>query len=447
MYQINHFQVRYSQQSSVIQFNGKVSIQQGDCVLLHGNSGCGKSTLLLALKGLIPNFIYATIAGELNYQNKPITQLTLQQSAEIAYLAQNPHQQIICPDVFSELAFGLENLALDKQTIEVKIHQILAEFKLTNLLNRSTATLSGGEKQIINLVAILLQQPKVLLLDEPTAFLDPQSAQQVMTILANYRSKMTIVIVEHNLAYIKSLVDRVIHLTDQHQLIEMDPTQLNWQLKLPCLIPQSPLKYTNHLLKISGLTFGFCSDSAPLLQQINLSIAQSEIIGLTGVNGCGKSTLLKLIAGIIPSSEQIFWQHQAINRLKPQQLWHKISLVWQNPETHFLANSVSSELNNNLNLMRQFNLEHVANSSPYNISEGQKRRLALAIVLQQPSQLILMDEPTFGQDYQNKLDLAQQIKNLAEHGYAFILVSQDHQFIQALTKRCYQLDQGCLSLC
>jgi energy-coupling factor transport system ATP-binding protein len=157
--------------------------------------------------------------------------------------------------------------------------------------------------------------------------------------------------------------------------------------------------------------------------------------------------LLKLIAGIIKTQEQIFWQQQDIVQINYQVLWAKLTLLWQNPEAHFIYNSVNEELCHNNETLTMFDLVPQRDQNPYSLSEGQKRRLSLAIALNLKPQLILLDEPTFGQDYQHKLQLAQLITELKNQGMSFIMVSHDQDFIDALADYRYHLNDGNLKLC
>lgn len=467
VYNITNFGFSYPLSTQQIKFTGKISIQHSDCILLQGASGSGKSTLLRALKGLIPHLIGGKLSGEILFHDRNITTLNEQDLIKIGYLEQNPDSQLICKDVFSELAFGLENQGLVPQQISTKIEAIARRFKIAHLLNRDVISLSGGEKQKINLLSILLLEPEVLLLDEPTAFLDPESAVAVMEIIHDHIQNKTVIIIEHNLHFVQNLINRSIFIDDAGNIIEQSITNINWQPHLK----DQPSKHAvlsqhNSLLTIKNLTFTYSQNEKPLLKNLYLEVFPGQIIAILGKNGSGKSTLLKLISGILPVQGMIFFKQQDIAITKKKKgflkyfdragttpiinrkyLWRHLSLLWQNPEAHFLYSSVEEELQLKPDLIKIVNLDNQRKQNPFTLSEGQKRRLSLAITFQNNPQLMLLDEPSFGQDTINKQMLAALISQFAFNGTAFIIVSHDLSFINSLTKFKYILNNGQLKLC
>lgn len=447
VYQIQNFNFQYPFSSEQITLRGDFCINAGDCILLQGVSGSGKSTLLAALKGLIPNLINGKLGGNILFNGEDITTLDEKKLLNIGYLQQNPDNQLVCNDVYSELAFGLENLGYSAREIANKIHAIANQFSISELLQREVKTLSGGEKQKINLLAILLLEPEVLLLDEPTAFLDPHSAHEIMRIIQDYLQNKTVIIVEHNLHYLRHLINRCIVINNHGMVDEQQLSQIDWLAKLP---PQASCSHNSKLaplLEIKQLTFSYPPQSKPLLLELDLTLKSGEIVAITGNNGCGKSTLLKLISGLVPSAHSIYWESKDISTIKRNDLWQNVQLVWQNPEAHFLYSSVAQELADNPAQIKQFNLSNQATHNPFSLSEGQKRRLSLAISLKPHTQLVLLDEPTFGQDYANKLRLAEYLSQMASNGCGFILVSHDLEFVNAIATHHYRLENGRLHLC
>lgn len=442
MFEIKNFSFSYPFSLHKIGFSGSFKIKSGECVLISGNSGSGKSTLLQALKGLIPNQINGTLGGEISYRNKLIQSCNESELLKIGYLQQNPDHQIICNTVFNELAFGLENLQLSKNIIETKIIDIAQEFNISHLLQRNLHSLSGGEKQKVNLLAILLMDPDVLLLDEPTAFLDPQSAHEIISILKKYIHKKTVIIIEHNTHYLVNLIDRVINIDQDGQIELLDKSTIN--------IPKIQIIKNDYksdvLLNINNLNFSYRDNKSYLLKNINLTINSGEIISIQGKNGNGKSTLLKLIAKVIKQKQSIYYNDKDISQIKDKSYWKNVCLLWQNPENHFVFNKVSDEISDN-GILIKFDLIKTKNQSPYNLSEGQKRRLSLSIAFSLDCKLYLLDEPSFGQDAKNKQILAETIQEIAASGKSFIIVSHDLAFIKALSHKIYTLHNGelCLS--
>ncbi|MCC2625426.1 MAG: hypothetical protein K0R14_1299 [Burkholderiales bacterium] len=450
VYKIEDFKFQYPNSKTSIAIQGTFNINHGDIMLLQGDSGSGKSTLLLALSGIIPKLINGKLSGNILFHNQNIKDL--ESTSQIGYLGQNPHNQLVCETVYQELAFGLENQELQPLIIRQKIEQYSNKFKILHLLHRESRTLSGGEKQKINLLAILLMEPEVLLLDEPTAFLDPESAAEIISILKELSQQKTVIIIEHNIHYLKNLVNRVITINQQGQITESDPIYINFFPKLAQQVCKLTQKTSNDnatlLLQIDNLNFTYnkhaLNNSADelLLNNIKLNIRPGEIIGIIGKNGTGKSSLLKLISKIMPCKNSIFYKEQEISNIKTTRYWQELSLLWQNPENHFLYHSVSYELNNDQTIMQQFALEESAAQNPYCLSEGQKRRLSLAIGMKPEIQLFLMDEPTFGQDLENRQKLASLIDNLALNKKSFIIVSHDMPFLESITNEIYKLDNG-----
>jgi energy-coupling factor transporter ATP-binding protein EcfA2 len=450
VYKIEDFKFQYPNSKLSISIQGTLNISHGDIILLQGNSGSGKSTLLLALGGIIPKLINGKLSGSILFLHQNICELA--DTTQIGYLGQNPHNQLVCETVYHELAFGLENLGLEPLLIRQKIEEYSNKFKILHLLHRECRTLSGGEKQKINLLAVLLMEPEVLLLDEPTAFLDPESATEIISILKELSSQKTVIIIEHNIHYLKDLVNRVITINNQGQITEYDPSCINFSPKLneqSCKLANDIISNISPpLLQIDNLSFSYSkcalntSIDGLLLNNIKLSIRPGEIIGIVGPNGAGKSSLLKLISKIIACKNSIYYKEQDISNLRTVNYWQEISLLWQNPENHFLYHSVSHELNNDLTIMQQFSLEKSSTQNSYCLSEGQKRRLSLAIGMKANIQLFLMDEPTFGQDLENRQKLARLINNLALDKKSFVIVSHDIPFLTALTNNIYKLDNG-----
>lgn len=439
IYTVDCFGFSYPLSKKRIQINGDFSINQGEHILLTGNSGSGKSTLLMALKGLIPNYIRGTYSGNISYRGKNIAGIAETELIQIGYLQQNPDHQVIYQTVIDELAFGLENLQLTPQAIQDKIDTYTEIFGITHLLTRKISTLSGGEKQKINLISILLTEPEVLLLDEPTAFLDTKSAHQIFNVLKTYATDKTVIIIDHNQHYYKNFVNRIINIAN-NQIEEINLDSHKWHNDYPA--NQVAHNSNEILLNIRNLSFAYKDVKDNLLNNICLKVHKGEITVISGKNGNGKSTLLKLIAKLIPSQNSIFLQNDDIANIKQKDYWQQVSLLWQNPENHFLFNSVAEELKNNPELINTFGLTEQIHNNPYCLSEGQKRRLSLAITLLKPRQLILLDEPTFGQDFANKVILLEITKQLAKLGHSFIIISHDEEFNHAVAHSRYVLKDG-----
>jgi len=414
-------------------------IYRGDVILITGKSGAGKSTLLYALKGLFPDIIKGNLSGSIEFNGQPISQLTAQQRLKIGIVFQNPNQQIINRLVIDELAFGLENLSYSPMQIRNEIEQVAHKYNLSHLLSRELTSLSLGEKQRIILLSVILTQPEVLLLDEPTAFLDAGAAHLFMQLVQEVSHNKTVVIVEHNLDFVKNIVTRVLNVNHSGTIEEMPHNSLaldNYsQNYIPLIKTDKKL-----LLEVNELTFAY-NQNLPLFTQLSFTLYAGECLGIVGASGAGKSTLLKLLAGIERNyGGSIRIANKDIKTIDKKNLYRQLGLLLQNPENHFLATSVAKELDNDLALLELFDLLALKEYNPFTLSEGQKRRLSLAIVFKQVCNIYLLDEPSFGQDMSNKIKLINLIRTLQASGASFIIVSHDDEFIRSLCNRVVNLN-------
>ncbi|MDD3052758.1 MAG: ATP-binding cassette domain-containing protein, partial [Candidatus Cloacimonetes bacterium] len=337
IYRIRNFCFTYPFNKNTITLNGEINILQNDIVLINGVSGVGKSTLLYALKGLIPNVIMGAMEGEIIYKDRNISDSSIYERIKIGYLFQNPSSQMINRTVKQELAFGLENLEMSPIVIGKKVNNFLHEFSLTHLSERELYTLSGGEKQIIALLSVLITDPEVVLFDEPTSFLDPVSARNFFEIFSTFARHKTIVIIEHNHEYLKHYITRFIEIDDTGNIVEKPLSQIRWSKNFPLKVPD--VKITDKLfISIRNLSFSF--PQKEILKDLFLDICKGEIISIVGVNGSGKTTLLKIISNANKNyTGNIKLEGRDIKLIDKKELYSRIAIVMQNPENHFLFNS------------------------------------------------------------------------------------------------------------
>ncbi len=439
LYKLRDFSFRYPFGNSVVNLPGDFTIKEGDILLLGGESGSGKSTLLYALKGFIPDIIFGKMNGEVTYNGKKLKDWDKLQLTKIGFLFQNPASQMIQRTVRQELSFGMENLSIDPKTIRQKVKENAEKFEIENLLDRDVHTLSGGEKQKVALLSILLMDPDVLLFDEPTAFLDPSSAKHFVDLFHQIAHNKTIITVEHNLDYLKPHVNRSLFITRDGVISEQTLENINWQpryKKIPTM------QIGEEILSIKNLNFAY---DKPLLRNINLQINAGEIIAIKGDNGAGKSTLLKLISGLIKNySGKITYKNKDIKKYHYKEYYKQISLLMQNPENHFIYDQVGKEIEPESGILELSNLAGFELRNPFTLSEGEKRRLSLAILWSLPTKLMLFDEPTFGQDPTNKEKLINLISDMRKSGKSFLIVSHDLPFIEAVADKIYLLKEGTL---
>ena len=441
VYRITDFRFRYPDSNCKINWSGEHHIYPGERILLTGASGSGKSTLLYGLMGLIPETVYGEVSGDILFRGNSIIKDPELIIGKAGLILQNPAAQMLCYSVREELAYGLENLKKPVNEIIKTINEWSDKFGVTDLLDRETRTLSGGEKQKITLLSILMTNPEILMLDEPTAFLDPQSSQEIMDIVKDYSSTNMLIFVEHNLSYLKHIVNRNLHLEIDGQVCDRQADMIEWDKPLPHLPASSSGKI---LMQLSTIRFAY--EQAEILKGIDLEISSGEIISITGRNGCGKSTLLSIISGLRTGYQgniEVFGNTRSTNDKK---ILRKLTgLLFQNPDNHFLYNQVEKELSNNEidYLTKEFASKK--DQSPFTLSEGEKRRLSTAIAYQKYKKLLLLDEPTFGQDFQNKVKLIELLGKLRDNGIGIVIVSHDDKFVEAVSNRILVLKHGILT--
>lgn len=439
LYKLSNFSVKYPFNTNKISIFGELIINHSDVVLITGRSGSGKSTLLYALKGLFPNVIAAEIHGSILFNGQPITSLSKTDKLKIGLVGQNPDNQMINKVVIDELAFGLENLQVNPDVIKSQILDVSKEFKIEHLLNRKIETLSGGEKQKIALLSVVLTNPEVILLDEPTAFLDPDSAKSFMDLIHKISKDKTIIIIEHNIHYIADMINRSFVIEQDGIIHEVDCGVC----KTPLQVPSNKLKELNNrklegalpLFEVKNLFFGY-NKNQQIIKNFNLVVHPGEIIGIIGRNGSGKSTLLRLLARLIKTKNSIFLYGKEINTYSTKKFYSQLGLLFQNPENHFLLDNVEKELNNDQEMLELFELTKVKQQNPFTLSEGQKRRLSLGILNSTfKRSLYLLDEPTFGQDVENKEKIAKILKDMQQAFASFIIVSHDYLFLNTICNK------------
>ncbi len=438
VYQIEDFRFTYPESNQAISWSGEHTIRRGERILLTGSSGSGKSTLLYGLMGLIPETVYGKVSGEIKYLGKSILENPEKIRGKAGLILQNPAAQMLCRSVREELAYGLENLGKPVKEILEQIEEWSLRFEVEKLLDRETMSLSGGEKQKITLLSILLTRPEILMLDEPTAFLDPQSAREIMTIIQNYQKDKTLIFVEHNLGFVSKLITRNLHLRKDGAVLDQAASEVDWQTHLPHLQEKVPGK---RLMSLSEIRFSYGKE--PILNGINLEIHAEEIIAIQGRNGSGKTTLLKIVAGLKRDfTGKILLEDKQLNNININKLREFTGLLFQNPENHFLFNSVEQELKNNKIKYLEEEFASKLQQSPFTLSEGEKRRLSTAIAYNDEKKILLLDEPTFGQDKDNKLRLIELLGKLRDEGLGIVIVSHDMEFTSAVSNRIFELKAG-----
>lgn len=449
-----------------------LTIEPGERVLLLGASGSGKSTLLQGLAGLLDSSEDGDEKGCLLVDGVP----PAQRRSRIGMVLQNPDSQVILSRVGDDVAFGMENFNVEREAIWPRVNRALAAVGLKLPLMRDTAQLSGGQQQRLALAGVLAMDPGLILLDEPTANLDPAGVMDVRNAVsaATEQNGATLIVIEHRTGVWLPIVDRVIVLGDRGQ-VEADGspeetlTRHRGQLtKAGVWIPGAALpEIKRHhapgapLLTADSLEVGYRPGHNSRRMDFEINRATTTIV--TGPNGAGKSALALTLGGLLPPRGGRLTANDtfapAANRRQPvtwrsRELLTRIGSVFQNPEHQFLTGSVRDELALGPRalkldpaaidaacdaLLDRLSLEHLADVNPYTLSGGEKRRLSVATVLATQPDLIILDEPTFGQDRNTWEELLRLLAEIADEGTAVVAVTHDLDFAGLLADRHIEL--------
>ncbi len=462
-----------------------LQIAAGDFVVLCGPSGCGKSTLLRQCKPILsPN---GTRTGEILFCGQPIDALDQRaQSQRLGFVGQDPERQTVTDKVWHELAFGLESLGYDTQTIRRRVAEMASFFGIQTWFHRDVSELSGGQKQLLQLASVMVLEPEILLLDEPTSQLDPIAAGEFFGMLGRLNREMgtTIVLSEHRLEEALPLATQVIVLeqgrvqcagtltevgetlkTQGHAMFWAMPTPLRvWgsvssAAPCPCTVregrawladfarthplhplpPEAQRAATEPVLTARELWFRYERDLPDVVRGLSLTVERGEIFALLGGNGTGKSTALKLFAGV----------HRA--HRGELQTRGRVVLLPQDPQTVFVKKTLREDLWDLARdrretqaeqaallayVVAQCRLEALLDRHPYDLSGGEQQRAALAKVLLMAPDILLLDEPTKGLDAVFQRELAAILRGLSAREVSVVLVSHDLDFCARYAHRC-----------
>ncbi|MDN7240997.1 ATP-binding cassette domain-containing protein [Planococcus sp. N028] len=414
------------------------NVQQGERVVISGPSGCGKSTLLYLLNRLYPLNCEGITTGEIRLFGKNAEDYVPGEiNHQVATVFQDPDSQFCMPTVEEELAFTLENLHVAREEMESRIVSILELTGLTALRHSTIHSLSGGMKQRIATACALAMKPEVLLLDEPLSHLDPITAQQFIAWLDRLQKQlgMTIVAVEHRLDLWGTFFDRQLSMNLSGRLIADEP----FEEKSPTVFPNriSAIQ-TEKALVANGVSTNI--KSKRLLSPLSFQANRGEVIVIAGPNGSGKSTLLKTLCGIY-------------KRTTGTVETYGVGYVPQSPEFLFLETTIEKELLfSGISspaeievLLERLNLTAIKDAHPFSVSHGQKRRVAIGAMLADNRPVLLMDEPTSGQDAASLLELCKLINERVQEGITFLIVTHDMEFAAAVADSVMLIKDGKLT--
>lgn len=448
-----------------------LTIEAGERVLLLGASGAGKSTLLTAIAGLIDPAGGAETEGQLLVDGLD----SREARDRSGLLFQDPEAQIVMGSAGDDVAFGLENRCIPTEGIWSRVDAALAAVEFPYGRDRPTHALSGGEQQRLALAGTLALRPGLLMLDEPTANLDPDGAAEVREVLARVLDRLgaTLLLVEHRVDEAISLVDRVVVLEPGGGLVADGLPAEVFRLRgaeladagvwvpdhPPAAPPRRERPAAATLVIAERAAFRYPGMSVDAVDGVDLQLRSSEALAIVGPNGSGKSTLALMLAGLLtPRVGRVMagealsagHGHEPIARWPARELVRRVGTVFQDPEHQFLAASVREELllgpmrtglrraaaeRRADELMGRLRLDHLAGANPFTLSGGEKRRLSVATALATAPALLVLDEPTFGQDRRTWAELLHLLAGLRDGGRGICFVSHDRAFVHALADR------------
>jgi len=460
------------------------SLERGEFAVLCGATGSGKSTLLRMLKRELTPL--GEKNGSVSFGGVELSQLPDRRSASaIGFVMQKPEQQVVTDKVWHELSFGLENLGTPPDVISRRIAEMASYFGIGEWYDKDVAELSGGQKQLLNLASILVMQPELLILDEPTAQLDPIAAADFIATLRRLCSdfSITIIIAEHRLEDVVPLCDRLL-VMDKGQLIANGkPSEVISELKerpdILCGMPAAARLYAelsgsgsypltvregrdfiensfsntarglpqalyehskSAAMEFSDVFFRYSREERDILDGLSFTVYEKEIFCILGGNGSGKTTALSAAAGLLkPYSGKIKVFGKRLKDYKNRSLYREcLAMLPQDVQTVFLKSTVRQELDEcsaDISAL-PYDISHLMDKHPYDLSGGEQQLTALAKVLASKPKLLLLDEPTKGLDAAAKLNITGILRKLKEKGVTVVIVTHDVEFAAVCADRC-----------
>lgn len=449
--QVNNYSFSYQRADGSLQpvlQNVSLELKPGAFCVVVGATGCGKSTFLLSLKPeLAPSGVTSgsiAVGGTALMREGVRIAVSQEFSAQaIGFVLQDPAAQIVCDTVLQELAFGLENLGMPQNEMRRRVAEVAHFFGIEPWIHLSCEELSGGQKQIINLAAVLALRPQVLLLDEPTAQLDPYATRQFLNMLSQVNRELgiTVVMATHKPEEVEPYVTARLELGETAEIVERDALQS--ELARRKCERENAFLDNPHAVGVHNLYVRYERERPWVLRGVNLSIQQGTIHALVGGNGSGKTTLLRAVAGILKA------QRGSVRKIQDCSQ----AYLPQDPKTLFVCDTVAEELAEWRTLygydksdeefwLSRFGLAEYAELHPYDLSGGQQQKLALAKLLLTGAELLLLDEPSKGLDADACAELVRLLQELVTEGKTVVVVSHDLAFVSVAADKVSMLFDG-----
>lgn len=450
---VENLSFRYRDRAGAAIHDISFSVEQGEILLVAGASGCGKTTLIRCINGLIPRSYKGELSGRILVEGRDTAEWSLARiSQKVGTVLQDPERQILGTKVCNEVAFGLENLGLPREEISQRIDEALAYLNILHLRERDTFNLSGGEKQKVALAGVLAMRPGILLLDEPLASLDPASALETLWIVRRLADEgMTVLMVEHRVEDVMKIHPQRVMFISEGQirylggLEGLSKAVAYQEVKLPAAMIMARAKTDpapaeikilpasagagseaepEVLVRFENVTFGYEAEQE-VLHGVSLDIRRGDVIAVLGPNGAGKTTFVKHAIGLLkPRSGRVLVNGQDTHQASVAEIASTLGYVFQSPSHMLFAPTVREELAfgpRNLHhppaqieqevkeALEIVNLTDREQDPPLAMSFGQQKRVSIAAILAMRSRILVMDEPTAGQDYKNYMNFMDTI--------------------------------------
>ena len=499
----NQFTFQYDAQAEATIKNISFDIAKGEKVLILGPSGSGKSTLAQCLNGIIPNINKGQAQGQVTIGGQDIfNQSIYDRSQLVSTVLQDPDGQFIGLTVAEDLAFSLENDCVNQGEMKDKVDLWAERLNLSSLLGHRPQDLSGGQKQRVSLAGVLIDESPILLFDEPLANLDPKSGQETIALIDKIHQEVgaTTIIIEHRLEdVLYRPVDRVLLVNDGKLLFNGSPDellsttllldngireplyvtvlrQLRFNTKSAEQLSQletldlSGLSFpdrtrkvpsesqTTPILEVGKLKVGY-GDNLPIIENMSFSLKKGERLAIVGKNGAGKSTLAKALCGFVPSHGRLIYKGQDISQDSIAERSERIGFVLQNPNQMISQAMIFDEVALGLRLrgvdeseVEERVYEVLKTCGLYSfrkwpisaLSFGQKKRVTIASILVLKPEIIILDEPTAGQDYQTYTDIMTFLDSLQQQGHTIVMITHDMQLMLEYSDRCLVVVDGAI---
>jgi len=484
----------------------------GDFILMLGPSGCGKSMLTRCLNGLIPHLDMGTMEGQVVVKGKnTLTHEIHEFAQDVGIVFQNPDDQILSLKVVDEIAWGVENYGLQHEEIVERVDRFMDLLRITELKDRLTFAISGGQKQKVSIASNLAILQDILVLDDPTTDLDPVCTAEVTAALAEIHRDLgkTMIVIEHDLNDLIELANRIVFMNEGTILFDGAPAEvitehydelLDLGMNMPqhieiarqilgdrpgYLLPvkkeetfrlleefatsQSPTEHQppaapalgQPVLQVEGLHFAY-DPRRPILKNLSCEVREGEFVALIGANGSGKSTLIQNIIGLLkPSEGRVLINGHDTAQNHVSDLVSEIGYVFQDPDQQLFANSVFEEVIFGLRTkggltadaeqraaqaLETVGLTPFRTRHPFSLSRGQRQRLAVATALIHDPKIILLDEPTTGQDRRSLAGLLNLLEDLNRQGNTTIMITHDMDIVAAYATRVLVLEDGRITM-